>query len=91
VGLGESDGLRQPASAGFSGLAHHDGRRRFLFNDDLHSEVGASEQTGEVANRFVFRDTNRCHTDDDTSIVDINAEVQSTETTVSRWMGRDKR
>jgi hypothetical protein len=42
---------------------------RFGFDDDLRAQADVRHQTGEVADGFSFRDVDRCHTHDDTSIL----------------------
>src|ERR1035437_3442563 len=53
--LGQSDGLRQQAPARFDCLAQHDGGLGILFDDDLLAQVGAGQQTADVADRFGFQ------------------------------------
>jgi hypothetical protein len=44
------------------------GRMRAAFDHDLRAQADMGQQSGEVADGIGFRDVNRCHIHDDTSI-----------------------
>jgi hypothetical protein len=66
--FGQAEGFREPPQRGLDSRAQHDSGRCGILDDDLGPGANAGQQTGEVAVGVGFRDVDRCHTHDDTSI-----------------------